>query len=60
MNLQVNVFDGKTEEAIREIAKLKGCSIEKAAELVLERHAQQAMRMIESAQRAVEIALNEK
>jgi hypothetical protein len=46
MNIEVNV-EGKTEDYLRKIAKLKNCSINTAAQIVLERYAQRTKAQIE-------------
>jgi hypothetical protein len=46
MKIDVRV-DNKTEDALREIAKLKNCSIDMAAQLVLERYARRTQGQIE-------------
>jgi hypothetical protein len=48
MDIEVN-GDGKTEDYLRRIAKLKDCSINTAAELILKRYAQRTMAQIEGA-----------
>lgn len=48
MNLEVRVNE-KTEDVLLEIAKLKDCSVNMAARIVLERYAERAKREIEKA-----------
>jgi hypothetical protein len=50
MEIEVKVSE-KTEDVLWEIAKLKGCSANEAAKIVLERYAQRAKKEIESAVR---------